>query len=266
MVQPQMIRIKSVNGPTTLSEDETQGIFHLEEILILPGNEGKFEVSAGQLTLYLVEGSLTLLPGTPETRQLQQGDILHLPAGSQQLPYKNVHLAPAKVLQITFTAGESPLNRLVKTTEGEFLGVITDVGTIKLSRQDTQGTYLLMEWAVPPQGGVPIHAQGGQETFYILQGQFQFEGILQDGEHYKLSAIRGDLIHVPERAPHAYKNIGKAPGRMLVLTTPAGRAEEFFKKLGSPVVHASDFPTTINLPEPGELLKLFQEYRVQVLG
>jgi quercetin dioxygenase-like cupin family protein len=266
MVHTQMIRIDSIAAPTPLSGDNTQGIFHLEEITIRPGNTETFEAATGQRTLYLIEGQVKVFSAAKETWQLQSGDILHLPATQPPIHYQNNESTAARILQIFFATGTSPLNYLVKADEGDFLGVITDVGTIKLSTKDTQGAYLLMSWAVPPQSGVPIHAQGDQETFYILDGRFQFEGINQEGTHYELPATSGTVIHVPKRIPHAYKNVGEAAGHMLVLTTPAGRTEEFFRRFGYPVADANAFPTSFILPEPAEMFKLFQEFNIQVFG
>lgn len=188
------------------------------------------------------------------------GDVIHFPQ-SEEYSYEGVGEEPGVLLALLAPADTSRRFRHIKAGEGRSLSVITDIGTFKLTREDTEGAYLLMEWRVPPQGGVPMHAQAGIESFYIVEGSFSFRG-LRASEHYTLKAERGDVIHVAERVPHSYRNIGNGPGEMLVLMAPAGRAAQFFEEIGTPVADASAFPVAPALPDPAALRATLQKYQV----
>jgi quercetin dioxygenase-like cupin family protein len=231
---------------------------------VLPPQNKNVLPSKGQVTLYVVAGSITVSSPEQYTGLLaHQGDILHFPTGELPL-YANATQVPAKVLEQVFFTPASEQFVHVKAAQGRFLAVISDVGAVKLTGEHTRGAYLLMEWSVPTHGGVALHAQSGQETFYVIHGQFLFRGLDDGRQPYALHAGPGDIVHVPQRVPHAYQNEGEATGRMLVLTTPAGKAEQFFEEIGTPVPDAQAFPTSANVPDPAALLDLLQRYQVEI--
>jgi uncharacterized cupin superfamily protein len=44
----------------------------------------------------------------------------------------------------------------------------------------------------------------------------------------------GETVNVPANAPHAFRNLGEAPARLLCVCAPAGQ-DEFFTLVGQPV-------------------------------
>lgn len=224
-----------------LSAKTTNGTFSLSERFLPPNST--CTNTQPLLIVYILEGHLT-------SPVADQGDILCLPAGASYTSGQE----SAKVLEIVFFTASKACAQ-VKKDEGRFLSVLTDIGAIKLS----EPAFLLMEWAVPPAGGVALHAQGGMETFYVVHGQFLFRG--RDDE---LHAGPGDVVHVPERVPHAYHNQGNNDGRMLVLTVPAGKTVQFFEEIGTPVAHFTAFPASLQVPDPEVLQDLLQRYQVDV--
>ena len=49
-----------------------------------------------------------------------------------------------------------------------------------------------------------------------------------------LTAGAGAYVKAPRGVRHAFKNVGAAPARVLLLVTPAG-LEKFFEEIGQPV-------------------------------
>ncbi len=245
-----------------LSPTETQGLFFMRERFLLPAGRSVSLGERGQVTLSVAEGEIILCaPDWVEPRIVQQGDVLHLPQ-MEQFVYENRTSRPARIVELVFSPDPAQSFSHVLAEEGRFLSVLTDIVGIKLSGKETGGAYVLMMWSVPPGGGPGLHTQSGQETFYIVQGQFRFRGLSAEQEAYELSAEPGDILHVPSRVFHAYRNSGSETGTMLVLTAPAGLTEQFFEQLGSPVANALAFPQHVTVPHPETLAALLQHYQV----
>ena len=116
---------------------------------------------------------------------------------------------------------------LVNAGEGEALSVGGDKVIIKTDGSQTEGEFALMEYFVSPGGGPPAHVHHyEEESFYILEGQFEFT---LDGETVK--AGPGTFLKSPADIAHSLKNTGTETGRMLVLVTPSG-LEDYFRKVG----------------------------------
>jgi quercetin dioxygenase-like cupin family protein len=244
-----------------LTSSDTQGAYVLVELHVRPeAVPTNLEVQSGQRAYYVVQGDVAFHCHEAATLLAHEGDVVLLSA-RDTCRYELVGDAPGVLLALLVPV-DIQGSRHIKANEGRSLRVITDIGTFKLTGGDTGGAYLLMEWRVPPQGGVPMHAQAGQETFYIVEGSFSFRGRRPSDEHYTLLAERGDTIHVGERVPHSYKNIGNGPGRMLVLMAPAGRARQFFEEIGTPVEDAASFLAPASLPDPATLVATLQKYQV----
>jgi quercetin dioxygenase-like cupin family protein len=80
-----------------------------------------------------------------------------------------------------------------------------------------------------------FHARGGparhlhreqDEWFYCLEGEFRFE----IGEA-KFSLHPGDSVLGPRKVPHVWAYVGGETGRILVVFSPAGAMEAFFREV-----------------------------------
>jgi quercetin dioxygenase-like cupin family protein len=88
----------------------------------------------------------------------------------------------------------------------------------KAIAKDTNGAYSLLENRRDPGGGVDPHTHSIEdESFYVIEGQFTF----QLGER-SIDAPAGTFVFGPKGVRHSYKNTGTTPGRLLVLSSPAG--------------------------------------------
>jgi quercetin dioxygenase-like cupin family protein len=126
--------------------------------------------------------------------------------------------------------------REFKRTPGErpLLAIAGGVYDILAGGDETGGQYALVENTLPPDNGPPPHTHTREdEAFYVLAGEMTFT--VGGREHL---ARAGTLLHAPRGVPHAYRNTGRTPARMLVWITPAG-IERFFHKVGEPLPHSA---------------------------
>jgi mannose-6-phosphate isomerase-like protein (cupin superfamily) len=105
--------------------------------------------------------------------------------------------------------------------------------------EDTAGAFTLFEEALAPQTGAMPHLHHENQAFYILEGEHEF---VCDGSTF--SAGAGSYVYVPRGTTHSFENVGTEPGRLLILSTPAGGTERLFLDLGEPVVEGSPPPST----------------------
>jgi len=123
---------------------------------------------------------------------------------------------------------------------------------------------LLLEATVPPQGGPPLHTHPEQETFYILEGTFEIQGI-RDQRLYTTQATQGSAVTIHPNAPHAYKNVGTTPGKLLALFTPA-TIQGFFEEVGEAITDPSNPPTPSNSPETiARFINIGKKYHFEVV-
>jgi quercetin dioxygenase-like cupin family protein len=110
------------------------------------------------------------------------------------------------------------------------LAVVGDTYTVLLSGEQTDGRFAMLDMLIPPGGGPPPHRHNFEECFRVLAGSIEVH--LRDLAPVRLNA--GDSANVPANAPHAFRNIGDEPARLLCTVAPAG-LERFFAEFGDPV-------------------------------
>ena len=117
---------------------------------------------------------------------------------------------------------------------------------------------------VPPGGGPPTHRHDFEEMFTVLDGEIEitFRGAAS-------VARTGDTVNVPANAPHAFRNVGDRPARLLCMCTPAGQ-ERFFAEVGDPVGSRTAPPPPLTDAERAErrarVAALAPAYRTELLG
>lgn len=141
-------------------------------------------------------------------------------------------------------------------SEGESIRIFGGIDFIvKVSSEQTGGAFTLLYNLNPSGTFLPPHVHGREdETFYILQGQYEFtiEGQL-------LSAGPGATVFAPRGIPHSYKVVSDDPGIALVLATPGG-FEKCVKEMSMLALDPPDMPAVLEtcsrygidfLPPPG---------------
>lgn len=79
----------------------------------------------------------------------------------------------------------------------------------------------------PGAGAPPNHHAGEDESFFVLDGEFEF--LLND---QTVRATSGDFVKVPDGAVHAFTCVGEAPGRLLCVNAPGAMHDTFFTQAG----------------------------------
>lgn len=127
--------------------------------------------------------------------------------------------------------------------------------TCKVESRTTGGAYSLIEIVCPPGVGPPLHVHHGEdEVFHILEGEL----LVQNGSE-KVRAAAGGTLHLPKDQAHAYRNIGAAPARFLVLLTPGG-FEDFFDEVSRVPVPAH------GPPDMAKLTEIARRYQLELAG
>ena len=126
------------------------------------------------------------------------------------------------------TTNESEI--YVKPDQGESYSVLGDLYTIKVQSAATLGAYGLLEVVFQPQGGAPPHYHEQEnESFYILEGEIEF----QVAEKTYIASA-GSFVHIPKGKIHSFINKCQTPVKALVWVTPGG-LEKFFAEVGTKV-------------------------------
>jgi quercetin dioxygenase-like cupin family protein len=82
----------------------------------------------------------------------------------------------------------------------------------------TGGFSTTLTQVSPPGGGPPPHSHMNEdETFYVLEGEYEFF----DGSAWH-KAEPGRAVHAMRGSVHTFRNAGTAAGKMLVFVSPAG--------------------------------------------
>lgn len=135
--------------------------------------------------------------------------------------------------------------RHVPPGEGRSLWVFGGLVTFYATGEETGGAFSLFEEAVGPGDGAFPHLHHEEDqAFFVLEGEHEFEC---DGRTFPAPA--GSFLYVPRGTVHSFYNVGTAPGRLLILSTPAGGTERFFFEVGEPATDESSPPPNSVPPE-----------------
>jgi quercetin dioxygenase-like cupin family protein len=104
---------------------------------------------------------------------------------------------------------------------------------IHLGSEETGGAFCLLVDHPPPGWALPAHRHRNEaETIHVVEGEFEMEIA---GRRSRVGP--GHTVHVPVGVIHSGGNVGRVPGRRVVLFSPAGM-ERFFLEAGAPTPDA----------------------------
>jgi quercetin 2,3-dioxygenase len=119
----------------------------------------------------------------------------------------------------------------LKRGEGEHAKLFTDVFTVLLSGDETQGQFGVFTADAPAGQLIPAHRHDDtHEVFYIVEGAVRVHVEDRDGSKRSQLLEPGDFGFVPAGLAHAYQVQRSA--RMLGVAT--GGFERFFGQMGTP--------------------------------
>ena len=132
--------------------------------------------------------------------------------------------------------------------------------TFRATTGTTGGAFSLVECQTAPGQRSPPHLQPHDlEAFYVLEGEYEFT---LGGEAQTHGP--GGFVLVPKDVPHHFRNPGKAPARMLILNTPGGLHEGFFRDAGEPARPDNAFPPMAP-PDVPRLMGIAAQYGIEIL-
>jgi len=129
-----------------------------------------------------------------------------------------------------------PQPYVLQRGEGEHAMLFTDLFTVLLSGNETEGQFGIITSESPAGDIIPTHSHNAtHETFYVLEGKVRL--YFQDENGTKTTKLLepGDFGYVPAGFAHSYK-IEESARMMGVLS---GHFERFFQHMGQPTDHAT---------------------------
>jgi mannose-6-phosphate isomerase-like protein (cupin superfamily) len=99
-----------------------------------------------------------------------------------------------------------------------------DQAVVMANTLNTHGSLTVIELTNQAKNGPPLHSHvTDDEVWYVLEGEYRFKA---GDEMFHVS--EGGMAFGPRGMPHCFQNVGTAPARLLIITTPAG-AERYFE-------------------------------------
>ena len=143
--------------------------------------------------------------------------------------------------------------------EGKSFWLLTDLHTFKVVGDDTNGALTVAELTAGPELGPPPHIhRNHDESFYILEGTFEFSLAGQ-----AFTARPGAFVHLPKGVVHTHRAGGGAPARALVIQSPAG-VERFIEEAGVPASDPTNRPAPPPLSELERIVAIAQKHGIEV--
>ncbi|MCH9658564.1 cupin domain-containing protein, partial [archaeon] len=106
--------------------------------------------------------------------------------------------------------------KITESNGGKHIAIAGDINSIMASKEDTGGTYSMLEAKVFPNGGPMPHIQTCEhEGFYVLDGEISF---MIDGK--EIIAKSGTFLNVPPNVTHSFKNKTNILAKMLIILAP----------------------------------------------
>lgn len=150
--------------------------------------------------------------------------------------------------------------------EGEAMFVLGDVVTFKITGEDSNHAYFLTEIVSVPGGGPAfLHTHIPQETFWILEGEYEVYGRDQGGDKYAIEATPGTTVHVPGNVPHGFKNVGDTNGKLLALYAPVVHQTEFFREIGVAMESSVAEMPFDQMPSNERILEVLAKHEMSLL-
>ena len=139
-----------------------------------------------------------------------------------------------------------------------------DYVTFKVRGKDVGEDFCQFEVATTPGFGPPLHTHDWAESFYVIEGEFEFE-TLDGDERITIVGPAGATVSLPRGVPHTFRNSADRMSRMLITHAPAG-LESFFEDFGVEVGHVGDLPAGLEPPDPREMAQALARHGVHIVG
>lgn len=130
--------------------------------------------------------------------------------------------------------------------------------TFKVSSEDTDGAYAVIDMEVQPGSGPPPHIHHAEdELFYVLDGELTF---WCNGE--RIAGRPGTLVNIPRGTVHNFRNESAQVTRFLVTLVPGG-FERFFAVIGTAVSEEHPTPPPFSEASLAKAIKIAPDYNLE---
>ena len=144
--------------------------------------------------------------------------------------------------------------------EGEAFWLLGMLQTVKISRDDTNGAYGLLEIVVPEGVGSPWHVHPEEdEWFYVLEGEMSF---WVGDTHLTLTA--GSFAFGPKGVPHTF--YAEAGGAKALVGLAPMQFEGFLREVGEPAPERILPPPLDGPPDVPRLTEIGNRNGLEILG
>ncbi|MCH9658175.1 cupin domain-containing protein [archaeon] len=149
--------------------------------------------------------------------------------------------------------------KITESNAGKHIAIAGDINSILASKEDTGGTYSILEAKVFPNGGPMPHIQTREhEGFYVLEGEISFT---VDGK--EIIAKSGTFVNVPPNVTHSFKNKTDILAKMLIILVPGG-LENLFVEVGDKVSDTTTQPSPMSEDKMEKFASLLSDYGVEI--
>jgi len=149
--------------------------------------------------------------------------------------------------------------KIVEPDKGRHMAIANDINTILATKDDTEGTYSILEIKVFPNGGPLPHIQTREhEGFYIIEGQIVFN---INGK--RIVANPGTFVNVPPGILHSFKNEQDKVAKIIVVLSPPG-LEQLFVEAGIEISDNNVKPPSFDEKQKQKLVNIFPKYGVKL--
>ncbi len=146
-----------------------------------------------------------------------------------------------------------------ETLAGKAFWFINNLATVKVSGEETDGAWSLVEFLGGQGDAPPLHVHHREdEAFYVLEGELT---LFADGREHRLRA--GEAAVGSKGIPHTYR-VESGRARWLVVCSPAG-FERFVAEAAVPA-ETSTLPPGPPAVSPERLTEIAAEHRIEILG
>ena len=149
--------------------------------------------------------------------------------------------------------------KITAPNTGKHIAIAGDINSILASKEDTEGTYSVVEAKVFPNGGPVPHIQTREhEGFYVLEGEITFN---VNGK--EIVAKQGTFVNVPPNVTHSFKNKTNNLAKMLIVLAPGGM-ENLFVEVGDEVTDPTIQPSPVSDGQIKKFADLVSDYGVEI--
>ncbi|MGI9566182.1 MAG: cupin domain-containing protein [Nitrosopumilus sp.] len=149
--------------------------------------------------------------------------------------------------------------KIIEPNGGKHIAIAGDINSVLASKDDTEGTYSVVEAKVFPNGGPVPHIQTREhEGFYVLEGEIMFT---VNGK--EIVAKPGTFVNVPPNVTHSFKNKKDTLAKMLIILAPGG-LEKLFVEVGEEVSDPTIQPPPMSEIQIKKFADLVSNYGVEI--